>query len=99
MKPTNALQPLVPAVEQAHGFRPHLSTPWRWAVKGCRGIRLRTVVVGGRRLTTVDDVLAFSEATTAASKGCEMVDVPTAKQSSAQATRAAEQLAKRLAKF
>lgn len=32
--------------------RPHVSTLWRWYLRGVRGVRLKTVVVGGRRYTT-----------------------------------------------
>jgi hypothetical protein len=32
--------------------RPHLSTVWRWCLRGIRGVKLRTVIVGGRRYTT-----------------------------------------------
>ncbi len=39
--------------------RPHLSTLHRWAEKGVRGIRLRTVRVGHRRFTTQDDIDQF----------------------------------------
>lgn len=31
------------------GWRPDLSTIWRWTLRGCRGVKLRTVLVGGRR--------------------------------------------------
>lgn len=31
---------------------PHCATVWRWATKGVRGIRLATVIVGGRRMVT-----------------------------------------------
>jgi hypothetical protein len=52
------------AVEHVTGRRPNLSTGWRWSTKGCRGIRLETVIVGGKRLTTVEMVRAFIRATT-----------------------------------
>jgi hypothetical protein len=32
---------------------PHTSTLWRRCLRGIRGIRLRTVIVGGRRYTTM----------------------------------------------
>lgn len=43
------------------GNRPDLSTLWRWAMRGCRGQRLQTWFIGGRRVTTeaaVNDFLA-----------------------------------------
>lgn len=45
--------------------RPHRSTPWRWASRGVmrhgQAVRLMTIIVGGRRMTTrawIDDFLA-----------------------------------------
>ncbi len=32
--------------------RPHASTVWRWHLRGIKGVRLKTLVVGGRRYTT-----------------------------------------------
>ena len=57
---------IVDAFEQVAGRRPNLSTTWRWSTKGCKGIRLETVVFGGKRLTTVAMVEAFLSATTQA---------------------------------
>jgi Protein of unknown function (DUF1580) len=31
---------------------PHISTVWRWSLRGVRGVRLQTIAVGGRRYTT-----------------------------------------------
>lgn len=58
--------PLVKAVESVTGRRVHLSTALRWAQRGCHGIRLKTWMVGGRRLTTERAVRAFVDATTQA---------------------------------
>ena len=55
---------LTDAVFLVTGRRPNLSTSWRWSTKGCRGIRLETVIVGGKRLTTLEMVRAFIRATT-----------------------------------
>jgi len=46
--------------------RPNRSTVFRWALKGCRGIRLRTLKVGGRRVTSSRWVMEFAEAVEAA---------------------------------
>jgi hypothetical protein len=51
--------PLLTAVEVATGARPHLSTILRWCTKGARGRVLESVVLGGRRMTTVRAVQAF----------------------------------------
>lgn len=36
-----------------------VSTVWRWALRGVRGVRLRTLLVGGHRCTTADWVSDF----------------------------------------
>ncbi len=45
------------------GGRPHMSpdTAFRWSTRGVRGVRLQTMLVGGRRMTRrrwVDEFLA-----------------------------------------
>lgn len=62
--------PLVDAVEEATGRRPHLTTCLRWCTRGTRnGVRLSSRVLGGRRLTTVDAVRDYMNAATNASVG------------------------------
>jgi hypothetical protein len=41
------------------GKPPHPATIARWARKGCRGIRLETLLIGGRRFSTVEAVGRF----------------------------------------
>lgn len=60
------LMRMVDAIDQVTGRRPNLSTAWRWSTTGIEGIRLETVVLGGKRLCTVEMVEAFIAATTAA---------------------------------
>ncbi len=43
--------------------RPHLSTLHRWRLRGVRGIRLETCLIGGRRFTTDQWLRDFIEAT------------------------------------
>lgn len=52
--------------------RPNLSTVYRHFNRGCRGIRLETFVVGGRRYTTVEAIARFIERTTANSPGASV---------------------------
>ena len=40
---------------------PHLSTIWRWYLRGVRGVKLETLVVGGRRFTSVEAIERFCE--------------------------------------
>lgn len=62
---TQTLIPLQQAVEAATGTRPHLSTIIRWITKGARGIKLNAVFLGGRRMTTIDNVQRFIELSSA----------------------------------
>lgn len=47
--------------------RPSYTTWWRWSSRGCGGVRLETIVRGGRRLTSVEAVQRFFDALTARS--------------------------------
>ena len=90
------LLPLIQAVEQATGRRPHLSTCLRWCTRGSRGVRLSSRVLGGRRLTTVTAVLAYMDATTAASVGGIVETIATPHQQDVAAQRDAKKLVARL---
>jgi len=46
--------------------RPHISTIHRWRTRGIHGIRLRTHMIGGRRMVALSDLEAFLNAVTAA---------------------------------
>jgi hypothetical protein len=39
--------------------RPHVSTVWRWATRGVRGVRLKTHLIGGRRFVANADLSEF----------------------------------------
>ncbi len=41
--------------------RPHTSTLLRWALRGVKGIKLETVIVGGRRFTSLEAIQRFIE--------------------------------------
>ena len=49
--------------------RPSLSSLWRWHRRGVRNIRLETLVVAGRRFTSIEALERFSAATTAVADG------------------------------
>jgi hypothetical protein len=53
---------LMEAAHQSPG-RPHLSTVWRHATRGFRGIFLETVTIAGRRFTSVQALRRFAAAT------------------------------------
>jgi hypothetical protein len=48
---------------------PHISTLHRWRLRGVRGVKLPTVMVGGRRMVTADELGRFIEAVTCAADG------------------------------
>ena len=87
------LMPLVEAVDRATGRRPHLSTVLRWCTKG--NVRLESRILGGRRLTSVDAVLRYIEASTLARDG-HSTPVTTPRQQTLAANRAAKKLAARV---
>jgi hypothetical protein len=39
--------------------KPHISTLHRWMLRGVRGIKLPTILIGGRRFVTDDGLNAF----------------------------------------
>lgn len=41
------------------GRQPSAATLWRWCLKGCRGIRLESVCIGGRRYVTIPAIERF----------------------------------------
>ena len=68
LKNKERLAGLVAAYQEVTGKRYQLSTPFRHATKGVRGIFLESIMVGGRRLTSVEAVIRFFCATTAAAE-------------------------------
>ena len=42
------------------GRRIHVSTLWRWATKGIKGVRLDYIKMGGRLVTSVEAVARFA---------------------------------------
>ncbi|MCR9211960.1 MAG: DUF1580 domain-containing protein [bacterium] len=40
-----------------------MSTAWRWANRGVKGVKLETVSIGGKRLTSVQAVTRFLKRT------------------------------------
>ena len=56
--------------QAAHSLPGHVapSTTWRWCRKGIRGIRLESVVIGGKRYTSTEALARFAAALTAAAE-------------------------------
>jgi hypothetical protein len=43
------------------GRRPHVSCIYRWAQRGCKGIRLETLQCGGTKVTSLEALQRFFE--------------------------------------
>ena len=55
---------------------PHVSTVYRWHLYGIRGIKLETVLIGGKRFTSEQALQRFCEATPLAADGSDFPTVP-----------------------
>ena len=72
--------------------RPHVATMWRWILTGLDGVKLDSIKVGGKRLTSVESISRFIAATTAQASG-----EPLPSRSPKQRERAVEQAERELA--
>lgn len=79
------------AAHQSPG-RPHIATVWRWINRGVRGVKLETVMIGGRRFTSREALERFFASTTAISSG-EPLPVRTPRQRRRDIERAERELA------
>lgn len=70
----------------------NVATIFRWANRGCRGVRLETFMVGGRRFTTVEAFGRFVAQTTAAANAMGL-PVSTAKTRESEIAAAERELA------
>lgn len=71
----------------------NVSTVWRWAQRGVRGVKLETFNVGGRRFTTREAFARFVEATTEAAQGSPVQSPRTNRQREAAISRAERECA------
>ena len=62
--------------EKHFGKRKHPSTFHRWRLRGVRGVKLETILLGGIRFTSVEALNRFFAATTSAADGEACVVVP-----------------------
>lgn len=69
------------------GQKTHVSTLYRWATVGCRGIRLETLQVGGTACTSREALQRFFERLTLARAGVEGQTPPPASISARTASR------------
>jgi uncharacterized protein DUF1580 len=63
------LLPCSEVARETPGEPPHASTVRYWRVHGIRGVKLETVMIGGRRYTSKEALQRFFAATTAAANG------------------------------
>lgn len=85
----NHLYPIAIAFEAVTGSRPSPPTIWRWKIKGCKGIRLPFIQVGGQARISLASARQWLQDVTEASRGATS---RSAKPSSARAQKAAQQL-------
>ncbi len=51
------------------GKKVNQATGWRWIQRGCRGVKLESILVGGHRYTSLEALQRFAERATAAADG------------------------------
>ena len=68
--------PLSKAVRQVTGTSPHFSTLLRWCTFGARGRTLGHVIIGGRKMTTIQDVQAFIQVVDAKTSSHVHLEIP-----------------------
>jgi len=59
------------------GKKVSLATCWRWIQRGCRGVKLESVLIGGKRYTSLEALQRFVERTTAAADGTSLLSTST----------------------
>ena len=63
---------IVSLTEAAQSVPPrgvHASTCYRWVYRGIRGVRLESIFIGGSRMTSLEALARFFDATTATANG------------------------------
>jgi len=71
--------------------RPSKASVWRWVLRGVGGIKLESILIGGRRLTSSESIQRFADARTAQANG-EPVPTRTSRQRQAAIDRAEREL-------
>ena len=74
----------------------NVSTLWRWATVGVRGVKLETIMAGGTRATSIEAVERFFEALTLRADG-EQIAAPQSPRMTAARRKQIEAAEKRLA--
>lgn len=87
------LIPLAEAAKLLPG-KPHISTLHRWRVRGVRGVKLPTLMCGGRRCVARSALFEFINATTAVRENSAPRATPRSRNRSREVQRAEQRLAK-----
>jgi hypothetical protein len=58
------------------GKKPAIETLYRWSLRGCRGVRLETVQIGGTRCTSREALQRFFDALTERADGANSATLP-----------------------
>ncbi len=61
-RPLNLLEAAAYIGKLTGNKKPNVSTLYRWCMKGCRGVKLDSVCIGGKRFVTVSAIERFIEA-------------------------------------
>ena len=74
--------------------RPNVTTIWRWRNRGVRGVKLETILSGGRRFTSIEALRRFQDQVTAVADGAPVrSETPRQRERAiSQAEKQAEQL-------
>lgn len=68
---TETVFPVTEAPKYIPG-RPSLGSCWRWVLKGVGGIKLESILIGGKRFTSVEAIQRFCDRRTAAADGAPL---------------------------
>lgn len=70
--------PKLPAkAEMLTGDRIHRATAERWRMRGCRGVTIETILIGGKRYCSDEALQRFVERVTAAADGTSSLTAST----------------------
>ena len=65
---TETVFPVTEAPEHIPGH-PSQASVWRWVLNGVGGIKLESILIGGKRFTSVESIQRFCDRRTAAADG------------------------------
>jgi hypothetical protein len=85
---------LLSFAEAAQQYDRNISTLHRWRLRGIRGVKLESILLGGERRTSQEALERFFERSTAAADGLEEPETRTASQRKRAIETAERELAK-----